>query len=160
MPTIQIIGRDGFTIAKSTTITSAQSIHAVALMDAVKQARELIRFTEGQQDVTHLSGTPDEYHPMTIKALLPCLGELLSQALPVSSAMYSTAAHLSHNDPAYDYMNNERAVPSVDSLAMFSPVNDWLQQGRNLGFLLANENEPYDRVELVGAGGVHALRWR
>lgn len=162
MPNINIIALDGVSIAKSTTITSAQAAQFIALADAIKTARELIRFTEGQQDVQHVSGTPDEIHPLTIRQLLPRLDALLSQATPIHPSQYGTTAHLKNaNDPNINHLNGELIAPRNETLrSAVNAVGDYLTFGRTY-MLLANENQPFDRVELVdGPSAVYALRWR
>lgn len=163
---IQIIALNGGTVAKSTTITDAQAVHFIALVDAIKTAREVIRFTEGQQDVQHVSGTVDQVHPLTVRQLLPRLDKLLSQKLPVHPSMYQGAGHLKNaNDPQVNHnasrMDGVEVTPTLDSLAPITALyGSHLQAGRDLGMLLTNENQPYDRVELVGGPTARQLRWR
>lgn len=164
MPTINIIALDGVTIAKSTSITSAQAAQFIALADAIKTARELIRFTEGQQTPTHVSGTPAELHPLTIRQLLPRLDALLSQGTPLPTTQYGTVAHLEHaNNPNLDWQTGKLIAPRNETLrSVVSAVGAYTTEAVTLGMLLANENQPFDRVELIGgpSSAPYALRWR
>jgi hypothetical protein len=165
--TVRIIALDGVTTLRSTDITDAQAIQAALLFDAVKQARETIRFTEGQQNVQRLSGALDEIHPLTIRQLLPRLAVLLGgEAMPVHPNMLGTSAHLSvannrsiNSDAARQ--NETQINPIVASLAALMPSGDYLGFAVTIGALLLNQNQPFDRVELVGgATTTVALRWR
>lgn len=166
MPNINIINIDGVTVAKSTTVTNDQAQHFISLTNVIKDARERIRFTEGQQNAVSVSGTLDEIHPLTVRQLLPRLSVLMAgEAMPVHPSMFNGAAHLRNaNDPSINHdggpLNTTKINPSVASLSGYSPAGDYLQQARNLGMLLANENAPYSRVELVGGPAPCALRWR
>lgn len=161
MPTINIIALDGATVAKTTAATDAQARQFIALDDAIKTARELIRFTEGQQNVTHVSGTADEIHPLTIRQLLPRLDALLSQGTPLPPTQYGTVAHLKHaNDPNLDPQTGKLIAPRNETLRTVVDANGgYLTFGRTY-MLLSNENQPFDRVELVGGPTPCALRWR
>lgn len=162
MPSINIVAIDGVSVAKSTAATDTQARQFIALADAIKAARETIRFTEGQQNVTHVSGAADEIHPLTIRQLLPRLDALLSQGVPVTPAMFGSPAHLVHaNDPNLDPQTGKLIVPRNETLrSVVDGAGNYLSAAIALGMLLANENQPFDRVELVGGPTPCALRWR
>lgn len=161
MPSINIIAIDGVSVAKTTAATDTQAAQFIALSAAIKAARETIRFTEGQQNVTHVSGAADEIHPMTVRQLLPRLDALLSQGTPLPPTQYGTPAHLIHaNDPNLDQQTGKLVAPRNETLRSVVDANgDYLAFGRTY-MLLANENQPFDRVELVGGPTPCALRWR
>jgi hypothetical protein len=154
--TVRIIGLDGATTAKSTSITDPQAPQVISLVEAIKTAREILRPTEGQQNVTGLSGTLDEIHPLTVRQLLPRLDEILGKRY--SPANMDVLAN--KNNPALGY-TGQPTNPSAESLrSSISASGDYIGVARTLGLLLTNENQPYDRLELIGGPTTCQLSWR
>lgn len=161
MPTINIIALDGVTIAKTTSITDAQAGMFVILATALKRAREILRGTEGQQNVGRVSGQPDELHPLTVRSLLPRLDELLHR-MTNDPTQQGDAIRLTDRNADFGYTTNgEYVTPAEPSLrSAVSTGGDYIGVARTLGMLLTNENQPYSRVELVGGPTACQLRWR
>lgn len=160
MPTINIIALDGATIAKTTSITDAQAAQFITLAAAIKKARETLRTTEGQQNVGHVSCAPDELHPLTVAALLPRLDAILNRMTVDPVHRHDSLI----NDPTVDWGNStpgEYINPAEPTLrTAIDASGTYIGVARALGMLLTNENQPYDRVELVGGPTACRLGWR
>lgn len=159
MPTINIIATDGHTVAKTTAINDAQAAQFIALSAAIKKARETLRRTEGQQNVEHVSGAPDEIHPLTVRQLLPRLDAILHRMTVDPEHRHDRLI----NDATVDFGTGpgEYVTPAEPTLrSVVSAGGDYLGVARTLGVLLTNENQPYSYAELVGGPTACRLRWR
>jgi hypothetical protein len=159
MPTINIIAVDGFTVAKTTSVSDAQAAQFITLAAAVKKARETLRGNEGQQNVGHVSGAPDEIHPLTTRQLLPRLDAILHR-MTVNPISQSDAVRLDRN-VGYNPEGGEYVTPAEPSLrSVIDAGGNYIGVARTLGMLLTNENQPYTRAELVGGPTACQLSWR
>lgn len=144
--TAKIYGRDGVTVAKSTTLSASQAQQFVALAEAVKLAQGQAQAHHGGHPLT-TDTAGHEFGPATIDGVLPDLDAYLLEN--TGPRLLSDATGAAQNDRG----------PGPTNLRTLFPAGDYLTQAVTLG-LSFGDGTPFDRVELSGDGYHCALRWR